>query len=442
MRSTYSRSDGTNNQWKDWKSQYRLAFKWQTGAARYREIDLSSNQFPSVLLRIHGDVAITADKACGIRAWSILDCNRHLLASMDPLGDLPYAKSASASYLAIDTTESTSSDIKFAVGFTDGSVRIYSFSVSTAQFSHLSQIPPKDQRQIVAMDFDSHYILLLDESCGLWLYRLRDFNLKNEPPALVESLQSHHAGDALSLSLRILNNEMTVMIAYSYPNYLTGWSLGLQQLKLTPQGLLLQVKTASAQFNGSRSWSSSLRSIRNSHRFGHRPVSAKPVSIAYAHPYLLTTHADNTSSFYLVRSTDAELSINHESRLWGHTASVSAAQVGDRGRAVTVAEGRDVRVWDLERALKRCASGQSHASLIASVQLQSKADRGSESEPGCMPVPLQRPKEMDRRGIKGNRDLMGANLCGETSIALSDELLVILQDGGAKGRSLSIYDFR
>jgi len=77
--------------------------------------------------------------------------------------------------------------------------------------------------------------------------------------------------------------------------------------------------------------------------------SASPTSISYSHPYLLTSHRDNTLTLYLARSTDKEISIGEPRRLWGHTTGVAKAGVAGRGRAVSVSQvGGEVRVWELE----------------------------------------------------------------------------------------------
>lgn len=65
--------------------------------------------------------------------------------------------------------------------------------------------------------------------------------------------------------------------------------------------------------------------------------------------YLLASHADNTLTLYLVKSTATAVSIDSGQRLWGHTSGVSTAQVSGRGKAVSVsARGSELRVWELE----------------------------------------------------------------------------------------------
>src|SRR5205085_10815631 len=88
--------------------------------------------------------------------------------------------------------------------------------------------------------------------------------------------------------------------------------------------------------------------------------SASPTSISYSHPYLLTSHRDNTLTLYLARSSDKEITIGQPRRLWGHTTGVARAGVAGRGPAVSVSQiGGEVRVWELESIA--AAVSRSHA---------------------------------------------------------------------------------
>lgn len=74
--------------------------------------------------------------------------------------------------------------------------------------------------------------------------------------------------------------------------------------------------------------------------------------MSYSHPYLLTSHADNTLTMYLVVSTLESLFVQGGRRLWGHTSSVSAVQVTNRGKAVSISSrGDEIRIWELEMAI-------------------------------------------------------------------------------------------
>jgi hypothetical protein len=182
-------------------------------------------------------------------------------------------------------------------------------------------------------------------------------------PRLLYSLRSYSSWPPTSLSLRITGSSMIAAVAYSLPTYLRGWSVGVQELRLSLQGELLDSRLATAAeehpFTLSVSRSASSPSTRSSSPLAgstreafqaSTSATSKPTSMSYSHPYLLVAHSDNTLSSYLVKSTTAALSISSGSSLWGHTSSISGAHVGMRGKAVSVSRlGDELRVWDLER---------------------------------------------------------------------------------------------
>lgn len=158
------------------------------------------------------------------------------------------------------------------------------------------------------------------------------------------------------------------------PTFMAGWSVGLQELRLTKDGMILDSRLATPLNGGfvpltavesmdgqdlpeSEESASCLgRGSRNSKldvtRTWFTSSSTKPTSLSYNHPYLLAAHSDNTMTLYVVTSNAQELSIGPGCQLWGHTSSVSGAYVGDRGKAVSVsAHSNDLRVWELESGI-------------------------------------------------------------------------------------------
>lgn len=84
--------------------------------------------------------------------------------------------------------------------------------------------------------------------------------------------------------------------------------------------------------------------------------------------YLLSSHSDNTLTLYLVRSSDTSFEIDRGQRLYGHTSGVSSVQVASRGKAVSLSNGREVRVWELEGGVSE------RRRVSASVKIEPTAD--------------------------------------------------------------------
>ena len=60
---------------------------------------------------------------------------------------------------------------------------------------------------------------------------------------------------------------------------------------------------------------------------------------------------------YLVMSDAEKLTITAGRRLWGHTSSVSGAEVSGRGKAVSIStKGNEIRVWELEDVITSSSS--------------------------------------------------------------------------------------
>ena len=373
----------------DWKRQYKLRHNWSRGSCDVNEIHIAERpSLPPMLVRLHDDIVITADDTHGLRTWTTKGTQR-LLASLEFSTNRYEGESETGpapTSLAIDTSNRFSHVIRIAVGFIDGRFGIYTFNqldqALESQYLHAASV----NGMISAITYASPYLLTMTEVQLLSLYRFNDGSADNnavkEPPRLLSSLKSHTTWPPLTLSIRISSNGIIASIAYALPTYRSGWSVGLQELRLTIDGTIVQSRLTSATNQGftplsvaSGSSTPELQSDCSPPRSlgrGQIPSLTKPTSLSYSHPYLLASHPDNTLTLYLVQSTDKELAIGDGSRLWGHTSSVSGAHVGERGKAVSAsAHGNEIRVWELEGGLRSACSRRRAAAGNASVQIRS-----------------------------------------------------------------------
>jgi hypothetical protein len=267
---------------------------------------------------------------------------------------------------------------------------------------------------------------------------------KTTAPRLLTSLKSHTCWPPLCLSIRSTPQTIIASIAYALPTYLSGWSVGLQELHLTRSGTILRSRLASAVEHGfhslisssassSPSLSQSLRPStpeasdspgRNRNRHGRQ---THPTSLSYSHPYLLAGNRDNTLSLYLVTSNNEELKISKSTTLWGHTSSISGAHVGGRGKAVSVsARGEELRVWELEGRLGRKVV-QERSVLVRreGIDLEDVEVADGEHWGGNFDMTTQRSHDGQRRGWVG----------------FNDEVVIVLKEEGEGGQALVVYDF-
>lgn len=432
----------------DWKQQYRLRHNWLQGQCAVSEIVVAERPpDPPLLVMMSNNIVYAADSISGLRAWSSKNY-RELLASI-PLSGAEDILRLPIS-MAIDATEKEDDQERVVLGFEDGSFSIFALERDEKTFVELFTHPPSTNGMLSALAYSSPYLLTMTEDHLLSLYAfsgtLNAFE-KLDAPQLLYSLRSHTAWPPVSLSLRMAPSSMTAAIAYSIPTYLSGWTVGVQELRLSHKGELLESRLSTAadehSFTLSEFRSSSSPSTRSSSPFpgttreaslASTPSRSKPTSMSYSHPYLLVAHPDNTLSLYLVRSTSSVLSISSGNRLWGHTSSISGAHVGMRGKAVSVSRlGDELRVWDLEGGMassanrKRSRNGELSVRVQPSRSLEEDMQDRSFGKQGGLRFALE-------QGFDDSTVSRGW-------VGFDEQNVIVLREKSEGSQALVVYDF-
>jgi WD40 repeat protein len=77
----------------------------------------------------------------------------------------------------------------------------------------------------------------------------------------------------------------------------------------------------------------------------HDPIQ----KISYAHPYVVTSHNNNTMQQYRIRSDQGQrVEIEHVRTLWGHTSSVGAMALDAHIGRLVSGDRAGIKVWNLE----------------------------------------------------------------------------------------------
>lgn len=406
---------------------------------------------PPLLVQLHEGVVVTADSVDGLRAWQMKGDHKQLASMALVFNQTHSGNSFGPSSLAIDSTNSTLERINIAVGFTDGRFGIYQLSIKERIFVQNYTHIPYSNGTVSAIAYASPYLLTMTESQLLSLYRFEltaDDSLGNTkfvPPTLLSSLRSHTAWPPLCLTIRASSSNILASIVYAMPTYLAGWSVGLQELRLTSEGSILESRLSSALNQGFAPLSAPLSDTRkpSPRQRGSDPVvlapSTKPTSLSYNHPYLLAAHPDNTLTLYMVTSNAQDLSIGTGSRLWGHTSSVSGAYVGDRGKAVSVsAQGNELRVWELEGGTSSIAARRRTAAGATSVKLRPEnQDIGSQA-------PDHSVGEKIGHGIRIGSSMRSSYEEVATNrgwVGFDEEKVIVLGEKIQGAQALVVYDF-
>lgn len=408
---------------------------------------------PPLMVRFHDAILVTVDSMTGLRAWSVEGDNRVLATMALPCYSGGITKSPTA--LAIDTSSTGSGIIRIATGFSDGTLSIYYFVIAQQSFLHRYAKISSSHGAVEAIAYSSPYLLIMASTKLLSLYHL-DFKSVSEErsdeqpvPRLLSSLKSNTAWPPFSLAIRSSSINIFASIAYAMPTFLAGWSVGLQELRLTSDGSILESRLTSAVSQGftllsdSQPQSPTLMSnlpLRSQPIWESGILSSKPTSLSYTHPYILAAHPDNTLSFYVVTSDSNRLSIGPGYRLWGHTSSVSGAYVGDRGKAVSVSRhGNDLRVWELESRLRHGSSKRQPADTEKSVRIRHEKRVPQQLYDSTDDVHSKTDHVPRHASAQGSRIEEFAVKNGW--VAFDDEKVLVLEEEGQGAQMIVVYDF-
>lgn len=381
----------------NWKRQYRLRDNWSKGICKVSVTEIGEKPLKSPLFaRFHEEVLVTVDEAVGLRAWSMKG-EQHLLATV-ALNSGKRHRSPFPTSLALDTTNCSTNDIGIIVGFDEGTFSIYQLLIKEQTFVNCYTHTPSVYAEITAVAYSSPYILTMSKRQSLSFYHL-DLkvglaNIDPEPvvPRLVTSLVSDIVYPPVSLTIRSSSTNVLATIVYAMPTYRAGWTVGLQELRLTSDGSILGSRLASAispRLTPSTilepSSPSSSRPLSPRWRdcgWKTTTLSTKPTTLSYNHPYLLAAYPDNTLTLFMVVSHTEDLSVGVGTRLWGHTSSVSVVHVSDRGKAVSIStSGNELRVWELEGDACQSNSKRRIVANESSVQVRTEGTYHHDFDP-------------------------------------------------------------
>ena len=425
---------------------------------------------------------MTADPVAGLRAW-VLKGNDRLIATT-PFFTGKEDRRAGPTALSIDGTQSRDDRVNISVGYDDGGFAMYTLLRNERRFVRRYLHAASRNGSIHAIAYASPYLLTMTGAPLLSLYRFGngpdhvfsqlesssdrignvdpdgcgatagsgDHDDVLRPPTLISSLRSQTAYPPISLAIRVSPTSIVASIAYAMPSWTSGWSVGLQEIRITSNGAIIDSRVASAASREALSPPANphLRTPRHNNSTTNLDqqvvtgvklaLGSKPTSLSYNHPYLLSSHADNTLTLYMVTSNTEELSIGVGSRLWGHTSSVSGAHVGDRGKAVSVsAMGNELRVWELEGGMtsntsrRRAAAGEASVRVCherndltskTKMEKMSRAHIGAITGPGF--IPEQEPDDF---------------AVSHGWVAFDEEKVVLLREKMLGSQALVVYDF-
>ena len=428
----------------NWKARYRLRHNWARGACEIGELLLGDGrgtemQNPRPMLVGLGEgLVVTVDRNEGLRAWNLRD--KTLVAQTQWEGDL------TPTCLAVDEQGVSTGAIRIAVGLEGKDWETWTLDEPRRMFVQVYKSREKKGGTLSAIAYAYPYVLTITQAQTLSLYtfdqdtslqqthqqneKVLDTASKSPPskcnlesaPRLLTSLKSNTTWPPLCLSIRFTPAILIASIAYSFPTYLSGFTVGLQELRfsLRPSPSfphLISSRLASAQPAGFQP----LLTLSTSPSQSVPPTSTRPTNLSYSHPYILAIHSDNTLALYLCTSTAEDLTISQATKLWGHTSGISSAEITSRGKAVSVsARGEELRVWELEGGKELSRRKREGDCVIVKALPETRVWPNSEEVHARSDTDL---------GAKGQW------------VGFDDEVVIVLKEGEQGTKALMVYDF-
>ncbi|PYI04276.1 F-box domain protein [Aspergillus sclerotiicarbonarius CBS 121057] len=442
----------------NWKRQCRLKHNWSRGACRVTEIEFPQPPRRQMLVTFCAGIVFTADSDHGLRAWPA-EKPEHCLARI-ALANPPSPSFPAPTAIAAATGGPQQSLVDVTVGFEDGRFNVFTLDTTTLRLGIRFSCVECAGAAITTMASCSPFLLLVSEHKVLTLYETKsgmDGVGGLLAPRLLTSLKADSILEPISLSVRATGPKIIASIVYSFYHIGCGWSLGIQELQFGLDGQQLSSRLATTVdchyatvSPGSRS-RSKMEFRTTSYATGpggvqnttpHEPSISHhepPTSVSYSHPYLLTSHADNTLTVYLVVSTSTSLSVKGCQRLWGHTSSVSAVQVSDRGKAVSVSSrGDDIRIWELE-SLVSSLGGQKALRDGNSIRISPENRLGRRHDSLGMVLESSHDETNGARSSLVDIPHRLARMRG--CIGFDDERVLLLREKEVGTQMLEFYDF-
>lgn len=468
-------ASNVNGKATNWKGQYRLRHNWSRGVCRLSEVKFPPRPDPPNLAKLCAGFVFTADSAHGLRVWAAKD--PAICLATAPFSERNESSKSSPTALAVCDLQEAQ---EVVVGFEDGHYKRYIMNPETSQLELRSSHAGSSQGAITAMALSSPYILMVSHDKILSLHCLDSEQQDSAQPGEVfhsqelASLKADNMIAPMTLCLRKSTFEIVATIVYSFLHIGCGWSLGIQELHFSKDGQQLESRltsTVDSQYGigPSRNLAPSVRrrhsATADPEPLGHSSAETPalpsilhkqpPTSMSYSHPYLLTSHADNTLTMYLVVSNSSELFVRGGQRLWGHTSSVSTVQVTNRGKAISVgARGDEIRIWELEMAISSLGTSRpfneessiqvnpehEHKEVVEGLGLDLRDDYYTST-----PTPTVRSRRREIGGLELDSDsdraqespTLGLHEC----VGFDEERVFLLREKTVGTQLLECYDF-
>lgn len=276
------KSDSVN-----WKRQFKIRHNWARGKCAVEElrlgpevedqVEIASDDIADgvdrskMLVKVVEGLAVTVDRASGLRAWDLK--TREVVAHASLEDDEAGAEPAQPSCIAIDDRGLDQGTLDVSVGFVDGSFGVWALSTQAKTISRKYRHEKSSNGELIGMAYSHPYLLTATRAVLISLYTFDvppkpadgddEHEARDAPaqrsssklksalseyadedtateqeqvqlpaPYLMTSLKSYSSSPPLALSIRKTASATVASIAYTFFTR-HGWSIGIQDLHIT-----------------------------------------------------------------------------------------------------------------------------------------------------------------------------------------------------------------
>lgn len=330
----------------DWKRRYKIKLNWTKGRCNAHEVTLDCPYQPRILVKICNGAIHTADE----RRLSLYSQR----SRPQILQRYYWEKDKRPTSMAVGAANNST---YIAVGFAGGSLQV--LQTQGDSYFPVLDYDFLDVNDITSLALVWPYILTMSSDHQMHLMEVNTKMPSHDRGSMniLSSLKSDASLQPVSLSIRKTSDTLIASIAYSFSRLNAGWCLGLQEIRLSLAGTILGSRLTSSVDTPMhdfplRKRALSSRSTSTAPFALHPNLMNPPTSISHSGCYVLAGLPDNTLMVYTIISSTDKLEVSAGRRLFGHTSSISGAEVSDRGKALSIsARGGEIRVWELEDLL-------------------------------------------------------------------------------------------
>lgn len=305
-------------------------FIFHTGNCKVEELKLPmtdeevSDIKEKMIIQVCNDVIVTAASgSSSINVWQMKASRIEHMATAGP----SIETAAHITCIKWDTVDSG----RLVAGYSNGGFTIYQIDAKKRSIiecaSHAARPSIScDQHGVQSIALCEKIVMTCSTNMELSTYSINDQGTARLCHCLIGAM----TWEPLTLELYSKGDHVyQAIVCFGMSVGLDSWTIGIQVVSFTPTRII-----------------SSRHSSSRTHRYGmHDPIQ----KISYAHPYVVTSHNNNTMQQYRIRSDQGQrVEIEHVRTLWGHTSSVGAMALDAHIGRLVSGDRAGIKVWNLE----------------------------------------------------------------------------------------------